>query len=158
MKKVVILAVLALLTGCSTIPSEYTKGDGKSCIKTLAPMNEAWLFVSSVDDGSILTQNDPKAAWLISNEYNKPTEIWINPGSHKLTLMIVQKMGYGTDYISHQSIMLDVVKGMSYELKATRTSSINEQSEIFLNTVPTAEISKLGHNKNWVRVKVIPSK
>ena len=106
MKKVLSLFILnALLSACSTLPSEYSKSPGRTPVvgKRYAGVKTQ---IRSVDNGEILFVRENKLG----------NKVWLYPGNHILSVTCVAGYPWGC-FIDHVDVPLTVKLGYRYELQ-----------------------------------------
>lgn len=106
MKHIAFLIVATFCVSCSTLPKQYAKSPTRSLVRGESTSNSK-VLIRKVDDSDIL--------WV--RGYNLGNKIWLEPGTHEVSVMCVTNTSWGS-VMGSTEVTVNVDSGAEYLIKS----------------------------------------
>jgi hypothetical protein len=101
------LGLVAIVAGCSTLPQQIEKAEGRVLVKG-NNTSAVRVLIRTVDGGDVL--------WIDGDDLG--SEAWLDPGHHSIGVMCRFQSSWGTRVVPGQ-VEIDVVAGSTTRLDGT---------------------------------------
>lgn len=98
------VAVAIAVAGCSTLPQQVEKADGRALVEGTRNSSVS-VLIRTVDGGDVL--------WINGNDLG--SEVWLDPGHHKIEVMCRFQSSWGTRIVPGH-VEIDVTTGSTTHL------------------------------------------
>ena len=129
-----VLLAAVVLTGCGTLPGQYSAAPTRSLIKGVSTANSA-VKIRSIDGGDV----------IYARGINLGDKVWLEPGIHKVDVVCESKHSWGSHFQTVQ-VEIDVQPGYDYFVSTDPVSS------------PPSELLKSSAKKAVVHVAPVARK
>lgn len=106
MKQIALLIAATFCVSCSTLPKQYAKSPTRSLVRGESTSNSK-VLIRKVDDSDIL--------WV--RGYNLGNKVWLEPGTHEVSVMCVTNTSWGS-VMGSTEVTVNVDSGAEYLIKA----------------------------------------
>ena len=114
MKKILVLLIAGLISGCSTLPPQYSASPSRCLVRGVSSGNSD-VKIRCVDGGDV----------IYVRGYHLGHEVWLETGVHKISVMCYANFSWGT-HMYGTNVQIDVQPGFTYLLT---TGPINSASD-----------------------------
>jgi hypothetical protein len=118
MNKFFILLLAVFISGCSTLPPQYSALPTRCLVKGVST-DDSSVQIRAVDGGDVI--------WV--RRYHIGDEVWLDPGVHKVSVMCSTSMSWGS-YTVGTEVEVDVQPGYAYFLTTDPIKSISDKPHI----------------------------
>jgi hypothetical protein len=118
MNKITILFVAVFISGCGSLPPQYSASPARCLVRGVSTGNSD-VLIRCVDGGDIV--------WV--KKYHLGHEVWVEPGVHKISVMCSTSMSWGA-YSSGSEVEVDAQPGHAYFLTTDPIKSVHDKPHI----------------------------
>ncbi|MFO1477894.1 MAG: hypothetical protein U1F98_14765 [Verrucomicrobiota bacterium] len=118
MNTLLIILFAAVISGCGTLPPQYSAAPTRCLVKGVSDGNST-VQICTVDGGQPILINDHEIG----------DKVWLEPGAHKIGVTCTTKMSWGT-IMKGADVELDAKLGNTYLLKASPVKSVSDTPHV----------------------------